>query len=73
MLQPPAKPAEKPTAKPKVFHRLKGIIYRRVTIPLTGPDAQLVKEIAARNGKSEQLVLQELLGPGLAMARSQVG
>lgn len=61
------------TAKPKVLHRPKGVIYCTKTLPLTAHESQLVKEIAARDGKSEQLVLRELLEPGLALARAQVG
>ena len=64
---------ENPTKPAKVFHREKGVIYRQFTLPLAAPDAQLVKMIAARTGKSEQLVLRELLEPGLALARAQVG
>lgn len=64
---------ENPTKTAKVFHREKGVIYRKFTLPLAAPDAQLIKMIAARTGKSEQLVLRELLEPGLALARAQVG
>lgn len=64
---------ENPTKPAKVFHREKGVIYRTFTLPLAAQDAQLVKMIAARTGKSEQLVLQELLGPALAEARQQAG
>lgn len=64
---------ENPTKTAKVFHREKGVIYRKFTLTLAAPDAQLIKMIAARTGKSEQLVLRELLEPGLALARAQVG
>lgn len=57
--------------KPEVFHRQKDVVYRKFTVPLTGPDALLVKAAASAGQKSEQLVLQELIAPGLARLRQQ--
>lgn len=61
-----------PRKKPQVFHRQKGVRYQNLVIRLPAEDAALVKAAASRSEKSEQLILQELVSPGLQRLKQQV-